>query len=274
MAKTLPLMLFLLGIAVLGFCQEYRIEPINSDFSGSELAYTKTKNPVSIHLFVNEQEKNTPITNWEALLQELDQKASKKPDSLALLRHIFQKTHQRLLKNYKQHSTVAVLLSQGKYDCVSGSALLGLLLDRYGYTYEIVETDYHVFLEVLLNGKTVILESTLPVGGMITSTSAVNNYLAAYSSEGDLATRNISEGLAGTRINTSDNTIFRKVNLLELVGLQYYNEAIVHFNLQEYRKAIDLLTKAFAYYPSERIEGLKELSIELAYHSYGYDIRN
>ena len=274
MVKTLPLTLFLLGIVVLGFCQEYRIQPVNPDFSSWELAYPETKNPVSIHLFLNEDEKNTPFTNLEALHQELDQKAAKKIDSLALLRLIFQKTHKRLLKNYKQHSTVEDLLNQGKYDCVSGSALLGLLLDRYGYTYEIVETDYHVFLEVFLNGKTVILESTLPVGGMITSASAVSNYLAAYSSEGGVAERNISEGLAGTRVNTADNTIFRKVNLHELVGLQYYNEAIVHFNLQEYRKAIDLLTKALASYPSERIEGLKELSIELAYHSYGYDIRN
>lgn len=274
MAKTLPLLLFFLGIVVLGFCQEYRIQPVNSDFSSWELAYPETKKPVSIRLFVNEYEKNTPLTNWEALQQELDQKAAKKLDSLALLRLIFQKTHQRLLKNYKQHSTVTDLLNQGNYDCVSGSALLGLLLDRYGYAYEIVETDYHVFLEVFLNGKTVILESTLPVGGMITSSSAVSNYLAAYSSEGGLAARNISEGLAGRRVNTADNTIFRKVNLHELVGLQYYNEAIVHFNLQEYKKAIDLLNKALASYSSERIEGLKELSIDLAYHSYGYDIRN
>jgi len=55
--------------------------------------------------------------------------------------------------------------------------------------------------------------------------------------------------------------------------LQHYNEAIVHFNTQNYKQAIDLLSKAYTYYPSERIEGLKELSIELAYHSYGVDIR-
>ena len=63
MVKTLPLTLFLLGIVVLGFCQEYRIQPVNPDFSSLELAYPETKNPVSIHLFVNEDEKNTPFTN-------------------------------------------------------------------------------------------------------------------------------------------------------------------------------------------------------------------
>jgi hypothetical protein len=156
---------------------------------------------------------------------------------------------------------------------VSGSAALGLLLDRYGYSFDVVETDYHVFIQVYLGGKTLILESTLPVGGMITAPSAVSNYLAAYLSEGAPVARNISEGLAGTKVNSLDNTIFRKVNLSELAGLQHYNEAIVHFNTQNYKEAIDLLTKAYTRYPSERIEGLKALSIDLAYHSYGVDIR-
>jgi hypothetical protein len=165
------------------------------------------------------------------------------------------------------------MLDKGSYDCVSGSAALGLLLERYGYSFDVVETDYHVFIQVYLEGKTLILESTLPVGGMITAPSAVTNYLAAYLSEGAPVARNISEGLAGTKINSFDNTIFRKVNLSELVGLQHYNEAIVHFNKQNYKQAIDLLSKAYTRYPSERIEGLKALSIDLAYHSYGVDIR-
>jgi hypothetical protein len=164
-------------------------------------------------------------------------------------------------------------LDKGSYDCVSGSAALGLLLERYGYSFDVVETDYHVFIQVYLTGKTLILESTLPVGGMITSTSGVRNYLAAYLTEGVPVARDISEGLAGTKVDFTDNTIFRKVSLNELAGLQHYNEAIVHFNTQNYKQAIDLLSKAYTYYPSERIEGLKALSIDLAYHSYGVDIR-
>ena len=107
----------------------------------------------------------------------------------------------------------------------------------------------------------------------MTSTSAVRNYLASYINEGVPVARDISEGLAGTKVDFTDNTIFRKVTLNELAGLQHYNEAIVHFNTQNYKEAIDLLSKAYTRYPSERIEGLKALSIDLAYHSYGVDIR-
>jgi hypothetical protein len=49
-----------------------------------------------------------------------------------------------------------------------------------------------------------------------------------------------------------------------------YSEAPMLLN---YKQAIDLLSKAYERYPSERIEGLKALSIDLAYHSYGIDIR-
>ena len=265
MKKILPFLLFFIGIATLGICQENAVNAANSNFSESE------KTPYS--LFLDKSEAPTPAANWHALEQELDEKAAKKMDSLALLRVIFQKTHQRLLKNYRQHSTFSNLLDKGSYDCVSGSAALGLLLERYGYSFDVVETDYHVFIQVYLAGKTLILESTLPVGGMITSTSGVRNYLAAYLTEGVTAARDISEGLAGKKVDYTDNTIFRKVSLNELAGLQHYNEAIVHFNTQNYKQAIDLLSKAYTYYPSERIEGLKELSIDLAYHSYGVDIQ-
>ncbi len=269
MKKILPFLLFSLGVVSLGFSQENAAQTAISSISGQN----QPTQPAAFFLFLDETEKSPTPTNWEALQLELDAKASKKLDSLSLLRVIFQKTHQRLLKNYTQHSSFADLLESGAYDCVSGSAALGLLLHRYGYSYEVVETDYHVFIQVYLDGKTLILESTLPVGGMITAPSAVSNYLAAYLNEGKSVARNINEGLAGTKVDTSDNTIFRKVNLSELAGLQHYNEAIVHFNQQEYRQAIDLLTKALALYPSERIEGLKDLSIELAYHTYGVDIR-
>jgi len=265
MKNILPFLLFFVGFASLGICQENAFKATIPSFSESE----KT----SYSLFLDESEATTPAANWHALQQELDEKAAKKMDSLALLRIIFQKTHQRLLKNYRQHSTFSNLLEKGSYDCVSGSAALGLLLERYGYSFDVVETDYHVFIQVYLAGKTLILESTVQVGGMITSSSEVNKYLAAYLTEGVPAARDISEGLAGTKVDFTDNTIFRKVSLNELAGLQHYNEAIVHFNTQNYKQAIDLLSKAYTYYPSERIEGLKALSIDLAYHSYGVDIQ-
>ncbi|GAB2493588.1 hypothetical protein [Algoriphagus taiwanensis] len=211
--------------------------------------------------------------SWVDLVEELDSKAQKSGDQLALLRQIFQKTHQKLLKKYEQHSTFNAMLSAGKYDCVSGSAALGLLLERYGFEFDIVETDYHVFLVVNLEGKKIVLESTLPVGGMITTPTEVQNYLNAYQPEKNAQRYNLNQTIAGPVVDYSDNSTFRIVTLKELAGLQYYNDAIVHFNKQAYGKAVDQLSKAYLLYPSDRIDGLRDLSIDLAYKSYGYDLR-
>jgi hypothetical protein len=211
---------------------------------------------------------------WNDLLHELDIKASKKSPDINLLRLIFQKTHQRLLKKYVLHSSFNAMLKEGKYDCVSGTAAMGLLLDRYGYDYELVETDYHVFIKVNLNNQTIILETTLPVGGMITLPSEVEKYLSTYLPKKESTTpSNFNQRLAGPKPELSETSIFRKVNLTELAGLQYYNDAIAHFNSQDYGKAVNQLSKAYLLYPSDRIDGLRALSINLAYKSYGYELR-
>lgn len=216
----------------------------------------------------------TSFKNWEKLVTELDDLASKKQDSLKLLRQIFEKTHQRILKKYELHSSFNAMLSSGKYDCVSGSASLAMLLDRYHFDYDIIETDYHVFVVAKIDGKEIILESTLPVGGMITAPSEVEKYLKSYTTTSETPTREINQRLAGPQVDYQNNSIFRKVNLKELAGLQYYNDAIVQFNSQAFGKAVHQLSKAYLLYPSERIEGLRELSIDLAFKTYGYKPNN
>lgn len=204
------------------------------------------------------------ITSWNKLVEELDLKASKTKDDLQLIRQIFQKSHQRLFKKYEQHSSFNAMLASGSFDCVSGSAVIGMLLDRYRIQHEIIETDYHVFILAEVDGKKIVLESTLPVGGMITTPSEVEKYLASYEPNQEESASAYDRRLAGPVQSTSDNTIFRKVSLQELAGLQFYNDAIVHFNSQAYTRAISQLKQAYMLYPSERILGLMELSQELA----------
>jgi hypothetical protein len=264
------ILIFRLGIA--------QQKPMQQDylFFGSEhekeIWNSEQKNPFQLFKAVNALP-DLPDEKWDFLVKELDQKAGKEKDQLSLLRTIFQKTHQRLLRKYEQHSSFNAMLSEGKFDCVSGSAALGLLLDRYGYDFDVVETDYHVFIQVRLDEKTIILESTLPVGGMITLPSEVDKYLNAYHPQKDSKATSFNQRLAGQAIDIREGTIFRKVNLTELAGLQYYNDAIVHFNTQQYGQAVQQLSKAYLLYPSDRIEGLRELSIDLAYKTFGYDLR-
>ena len=171
---------------------------------------------------------------WEDLLLDLDNKFDKKGKSIGLLRAIFEKSHQKLFKKYEQHSSFNVMLQEGKFDCVSGSAALGLLLDRYAFDYKIVETDYHVFIVIDFNQHDIIFESTLPIGGMITASSEVEKYLEAYKPVKNAQLFPLTQRLGDPTQALNDNSIFRKVSLFELAGLQYYNDAIAHFNKQRF----------------------------------------
>ena len=201
---------------------------------------------------------------WNELVEFLDKKFEKKGTHLNVLRQIFQKSHQELFKDYEQHSTFNDMLATGKFDCVSASAALALLLDRYAFDYKVVETDYHVFIVVNYDDKEIILESTLPVGGMITAPSEVASYLEGYKAGDSVKLKSLNQRLGAPKVDLSDNAIFRKVNLTQLAGLQYYNDAISQFNEQSFKKASTHINKAFKLYESERIEVRKALAEEQA----------
>ncbi len=204
------------------------------------------------------------LEEWNILYADLKEKRLKTKKDYNFIRYLFQKSHKTLFRNYEQHSTFNAMLSEGNFDCVSGSAALGILLNEFGFDYDIIETDYHVFIMVSLDGKNIILESTLPVGGMISSTSEVQAYLDSYKPKENAKLASLNTRIGNSEIDISDNSIFRKVNLTQLAGLLYYNDAILDFNSQKYLRASRQLQKAYALYRSDRIAGLQSLSEDLA----------
>lgn len=263
--KNLLFILLILGGLGSANAQEMPLSEENLHFESEaeRFFWAEGKNqPLSLFRAVSAEE-ISPESPWTNLVEELDKKREKETKDLNFLRLIFQKTHKSLLNKYEQHSTFNDMLETGKYDCVSASAALGMLLDRYGYTYDIVETDYHVFILVVVDGKNIVLESTLPIGGMITAPSEVIAYLEAYKQVEFAQLGSFNQRIGSPDILLSNNSIFRKVNLQQLAGLLYFNDAILLFNNQKYQEASNQLRKALELYPSERIEGLKDLTKEM-----------
>jgi hypothetical protein len=275
MKKALLFTFILLLQGIISFAQEVvdQLEEIKFESVSEEEHWKKgQESPYNLFRAVH-AEIDPSDEKWLNLTQELDKKHNKKGNSLALLRSIFEKSHRDLFKKYEQHSSFNAMLSEGKFDCVSGSAALGLLLERYGFNFEIIETDYHVFIVIDFDGRNIIYESTLPVGGMITSHSQVIAYLESYKPTNNTPFYNLNQRLGDPNRVLEDRSIFRKVSLIQLAGLQYYNDAILHFNEQYFSDASLQLNKALALYPSPRIEGLKSLAIEQAYKTFGKDIK-
>ncbi|SHM42724.1 hypothetical protein SAMN04488057_101419 [Cyclobacterium lianum] len=165
-----------------------------------------------------------------------------------MVKNIFYRAHQKLFRQYQQFTLDRDVLEKGLYDCVSGSLILATLLDHFGFVYEVKETSYHVFLEVWLNDKSLLLEVTDPRAGFIADAAQKSLYLSDFSRLAD----NLWEGEEfGPSFASPD--IYQTIDLQNLLGLQYFNQAIRYFNEGNPLAAYQFSITALKYHDTERI---------------------
>jgi len=265
MKKTLFFLLLLLMIAFTGKAQEDEfVEKINVFESSLEKKlFTQYLNQPFYLLQTLHSNPSLDYSRWDKLLKILDKKEEKNRDKIQFLSDIFFKTHQHLLKRYEQHASFSNLLSEGIYDCVTGSATLGLLLDRYGIPYELIETDYHVFLKGEFAGIEFIMESTFSEDGLILGKDLVFEFETKFRMKGGDRKYDFNISLGSNEALLVENQTYESIGLKELAGLQYYNNAILRFNQKNYPEAFAQLVKAGYLYPSERILKLKDMMGDL-----------
>lgn len=203
-------------------------------------------------------EKHPLIEGWYTesapfadLFQKLEKDFLRYGQSEKMVRAIFYRSHQQLFHRYKQYTLDQDALNEGLYDCVSGSLILAALLDHFDISYEIVETSFHVFLEVMVEGNHLLLEVTDPRSGLIVIPEDKERYLSTYAEElGDA--RHWQVGYKESP--DSLFTVYRKISLRNLMGLQYFNQSIRYFNEGNPLAAYQFSVTALKYHNSERIE--------------------
>jgi hypothetical protein len=200
--------------------------------------------------------------NWNKLLKKLNRKH--KTSNAYFLKHLFYKTHQVFLKEYRKHSEFRKLLETGKYDCLSGSITYAILLETFGYNFEVIETDYHVFVVANIDGKKYILESTDPIEGFMEKEKDVKDYLAEYTPNSTAESLIMHNREIGSSTEPApERKIFRAVNMKQLSGLQYYNNGIAAINERDYTDAIKQLRRAYMLYPSDRVISVYQMTLSL-----------
>jgi hypothetical protein len=183
-----------------------------------------------------------------AFVNKLEQKQSAFKHTADFLEFIFNKTHQKFLKNYSEYASFPETLGKGDYNCLTGTALYALLLDHFEIPYQIIETNYHIFLLAQTDKGSILFETTDPADGFVTNDKEIKNRIASYR-QNSFQTPGSSKTYY--RYNFD---LYKEVNLDEVLGLLYYNLSIVAFNAQDLNLAIDQLGKAMEFYGSPRIE--------------------
>jgi hypothetical protein len=185
------------------------------------------------------------------LLAFVDKLTAKKDgfkNDKAFLNYLFTKTHQRFLRNYKEYTSFNELLDKGYYNCLTGTALYAILLNHFELPYRIIETNYHIFLMVETSAGEVLLETTDPATGFTDSKSEIEKRIHVY------RRNEIQNANTNKRYYRYSFDLYNDVNLDEMLGLLYYNQAIKAYNNHQWVNSIAYLEKASSRYQSPRLE--------------------
>jgi len=242
--------------------------------SQSDLIFHSTVEEETINNFITNGEEETThlqliadanltfdqLTAHDELVQKwveyFREKKVKMRSDRQFISHLFYKVHRKLLKNYVPFTTFNQTLSNGDYDCLSGTTLYATLLSQLNIPFEVIETNYHIYIKVQVeDNQIVLLESTDPLAGFIENSDEIADRLEEYKA-GNSQTASAS-GEYTYQVSTN-----KAIDLVDLVGLQYYNTAVNAFNSGQLSEAIVLFQKAGIFYNSPRF---KEFGYVLAH---------
>jgi hypothetical protein len=201
------------------------------------------------------------ISIYNKLINDIEAEKFYSLKSDKKIKLIYNKVHEEQLKKYSLYATFDQLFTDGTYNCVTGTMLYGLILTHFNIAFEIKETTQHVFLVAKSENKSIILESTDPNQGYISYNQAFKEQFVKYLQTNKLIT-------SDDVLSQSTDSIFNKfyfqeknINMLQLCGVQYYNNAISFFSNSNIKQAFPHLKKAYYIYPSERTRYLVYISL-------------
>ncbi len=205
----------------------------------------------------SDEDLNTYMDDIETFTQKLAQRQHRYSSEKQFLKYVFYKVHHRYMKHYREHSGLNDLLAKGDYDCITGTAFYGLILDALNINYTIKELPFHVYLLVQLqDGKgEILLESTDAKGGFVEDPKEIKDMVALYAQN----THTKKEGHYNYSFEINE-----EIGLKQLAALNYYNEAVVYYNQQNVKQAINYLDYAYHLYPARRMDALRVLIGEMA----------
>ncbi|WP_258102885.1 hypothetical protein [Marinoscillum sp. MHG1-6] len=182
----------------------------------------------------------------EIMSKAFDLKEKSKSE-VQFLERLFYTIHRKNLSWYENYVTFGDLIEHKKYDCLTGTALLALVMNELDIKHQILEFDFHIFLMAEVAHQMVLMEATDPMNGFVSEADQIHARIEeAYNS-------------AGVSDEFNKTGIMNKIDLVDLAGLQYYNLAVDQFNRGNYSHAREFIKKADILYPSERIKNTASL---------------
>lgn len=200
----------------------------------------------------------------DAFIHDLSKKSGK--DDHRLLEHLFYKTHARFLKRFAETTSFENLVNSGTYNCLTATALYALILESLDYRYQIVETNYHIFIIAETNKGKVLLETTDPVGGFVAHADEIEARTIKYIN-GAPGTNALAASTTSKVYHQYKNNLYNLLDVTHLTGLLHYNQSVRNYNEDKLELSVHHLQKARSYYNSQRIEEFSKVVLLTVIHS-------
>jgi hypothetical protein len=197
---------------------------------------------------VNSSAAQEKINNCAAGLRE---ETEGKSDSKKI-KIIYEQVHKIFFKVYKLDNSFADIFSRGEYNCVSASALYGIIFSKLGIPFQVKETPHHVYLIAYPDAGKILIETTSPEKGYYQFNDEMIQEYIKHLYKSKLISKEEMD-------TSSSKDIFNKyffssedVSLTQLTGIQYFNFGVYNLDDKKYEAAVDELKKAYYLYPCER----------------------
>lgn len=183
---------------------------------------------------------------------------------------IYKSVHASFLKKYELINEFNHIFINGQYNCVSASALYGLIFNDLGIPFTIKEKPSHVYIISFPETHRILVETTDPNAGFYVFD---NKYKTNYINKLKQHKLISNEDFAKNSIDKLFDTYYfpdEDIDLKKLVGIQYFNDAIAKLDEDKPEEAFIQLEKAYLFYPSEKADYLLRLSLGLILHNQDF----
>jgi hypothetical protein len=218
-------------------------------------AAARSQNQLDAFLIVTDRPVSAKDKAKDQLQSFIQHLPNKTTSDEKLLRKIFCRTHRIFLKHYVAYSDFENVFTSGQYDCLTATALFSEVLSELNFSYDIIETNYHIFLIVHTEQGDVLIETTDRYEGFVKGEEQIAKREEAYR-KNDLS----AEHSKKFQYHYSFN-LYQKITGEKLAGLLYFNQAVKAFNQHNWLLSARMLEKAQELYPSPRCEELGTILI-------------
>jgi hypothetical protein len=215
-----------------------------------------SRNSVTYYLRLFSQSGGTlapPADDVVALTARLERKRSICRTEKAFLHHLFVKTHQELLSSFHPYATFSDLIEKGHYNCLTATSLYSILLDHFRFSFQVIETNEHIFILCETENGDVLLETTDVVHGFVDTSAGIAKHLDIYRQQSIQAAHSQAYSFSGILMDS--------VSMTGMLGLLHYNHAAKAYNQKDYATAISHLHHAFLLHRSARMEEFASVMI-------------